>query len=430
MKISIFWFRRDLRIEDNCGLYHALKSPFPVLPIFIFDTNILNQLEEKKDARVEFILNQLISLQQKFKEKRTSLNIQIGTPEKVYKKILAEFEVQGIYTNEDYEPYAIQRDLRIQQLAEAKGIEFHSYKDQVIFAKNEILNDSGLPYKVYTHYKNKWKSLLLADMIKSFPSQKGENYFKTKSFQFPTLEEIGFKKSEIQIPSNEINLTIINSYDQTRDFPYLNSGTTKLGIHLRFGTLSVRKAVRTAFKSNETWLHELIWREFFMQLLYHFPQVVQEPFNKKFKNLPWRYSEEDFMKWCAGKTGYPLVDAGMRELNATGFMHNRVRMVCASFLTKHLLLDWRLGERYFADKLLDYELASNNGNWQWCAGTGADAQPFFRIFNPTNQQVKFDPNFSYIKRWVPEFGTDKYPKPMVEHKFAVERAKKAFNIIK
>jgi deoxyribodipyrimidine photo-lyase len=334
-----------------------------------------------------------------------------------------------VYANHDYEPYAIQRDKRIQKLLHTKGIKFYTYKDQVIFEKNEVLNGTGTPYKVYTPYKSKWLSQLTDFYIKPYPTEKySANFFKTKPFDFLSIESIGFEKTGIELPPDTVAQGLIKKYDQQRDFPFIE-GTSRFGIHFRFGTLSIREKVSRARALNEVWLSELIWREFFMQLLFHFPQVVSEPFSEKFKKVKWRYDENDFEKWSKGMTGYPLVDAGMRELNGTGHMHNRVRMVVASFLTKHLLLDWRMGEAYFAEKLLDYDLAANNGNWQWCAGTGADAQPYFRIFNPISQQQKFDPDFIYIKKWVPEYGTSAYPLPMIEHKAATARAKEAFFIL-
>lgn len=429
MKISIFWYRRDLRVKDNVGLYHALKSAYPVLPLFIFDTNILDELEDPNDARVEFIYKELLKLKGYFENKGSSIYIAHGKPIDVFKKLLEDYTIDSVYTNHDYEPYAIKRDNEIKKNLQEKSISFNSFKDQVIFEKNEILTDTGHPYKVYTHYKNKWRTLFNEEMAAPFHSERLTNYYTTKPLPFLTLKSLGFKPTSIEISAPRFIRNVIQTYDQTRDFPYIENGTTHLGIHFRFGTISIREAVLIGLENNDTWLNELVWREFFMQLLYHFPEVVKHNFNKKFNNLNWRYSDEDFEKWSTGKTGYPMVDAGMRQLNQTGIMHNRVRMVCASFLAKHLLLDWRMGERYFADKLLDYDLSANNGNWQWAAGTGADAQPFFRIFNPTLQQQRFDPDFKYIKKWVPEFGTDSYPKPMIEHKAAVERAKKAFAII-
>jgi deoxyribodipyrimidine photo-lyase len=424
--INIFWFRRDLRLEDNTGLFQSLQTEHPTLPLFIFDTNILDKLE-KKDARVEFILAQIDRLQNELKTLGSSLLVKVGKPEIIFKNLISEYDVKKVFINHDYEPYAIQRDEKIKSLVTKNKIEFSSFKDQVIFEKNEILNDSGLPYKVYTSYKNKWKATISPEHLSSYNTRKHFGHFlKTKPFSIPALSDLGFQSSGIAIPVKKINKEQLKNYDKVRDYPELNQ-TSMLGIHLRFGTISVREAVKEAFNINETWLNELIWREFFMLLLYHFPHITDSPFNTKYKFVNWRHDEKDFTKWCEGKTGYPLVDAGMRQLNATGFMHNRVRMVTASFLTKHLFIDWRWGEAYFAKKLLDYELSSNNGNWQWAAGTGADAQPYFRIFNPALQQQKFDKDFKYIKKWVPEYGTDNYPVPMIDHKKATERVKEGFN---
>lgn len=428
-EISVFWFRRDLRLHDNAGLYHALKGKTPVLPLFIFDTDILGDLKDRSDARVSFIHDYVKKIYDALTVKGSSLMVEYGKPITIFKAVLEKYDVKAVYTNHDYEPYAQERDEQVRTLIIASGAEFHTFKDQVIFEKDEILSDSGNPYKVYTPYKNKWLAKLNKFYLKPYPVEKYDsNFYKTKPFPFPSLKDIGFERTSIPLPSETVPQGLIKKYGEQRDFPYIE-GTSKLGIHFRFGTISIREKAAKAQLLNEVWLSELIWREFFTQLLYHFPRVVTESFNDKFKKVAWRYDEKDFKKWCEGKTGYPLVDAGMRELNATGFMHNRVRMVTASFLTKHLLIDWRMGEAYFAELLLDYELASNNGNWQWCAGTGADAQPYFRIFNPTAQQQKFDPDFIYIKKWVPEFGTPDYPPPMIEHKEATARAKNAYLVL-
>jgi deoxyribodipyrimidine photo-lyase len=429
VEISIFWFRRDLRLHDNAGLYHALKGGFPVLPLFVFDSEILEELKDEQDARVTFIYNQVEKMRGLLQKEKSDILIKYGKPEQVYEKLLETYTIKTVYANHDYEPYAIKRDQRIKELLNDKGIEFYTFKDQVIFEKNELLNATGTPYRVYTPYKNKWLSQLNSFYLKSYPTEKySTNFYKTKPFDFPSIESIGFEKTRLELPPDNVSQGLIKKYDKQRDYPFIE-GTSRFGIHFRFGTISIREKVAKAKSLNEVWLSELIWREFFMQLMFHFPQVVSEPFSAKFNKVQWRYDEKDFKRWCEGTTGYPLVDAGMRELNATGYMHNRVRMVAASFLTKHLLIDWRMGEAYFAEKLLDYDLASNNGNWQWCAGTGADAQPYFRIFNPITQQQKFDPDFIYIKKWIPEFGTSTYPLPMIEHKAATARAKEAFLVL-
>jgi deoxyribodipyrimidine photo-lyase len=430
-EIAVFWFRRDLRLTDNAGLYHALKSGLPVLPIFIFDTDILEKLENKYDARVEFIYNTIASIKAELNVLGSDIQIYHTTPYNAFEELFKKYKIKAIYTNTDYEPSAIKRDAAIAKLAADNHVQFNTFKDQVIFEKDEILNETGKPYRVYTSYKNKWLSKLSSAPIRTYPSEPLVDHFiKTLPVSMPPLIELGFEKTNIAIPSIQTARKTIQEYDKTRDFPYMEHGTSLLGIHFRFGTISIREKVLKALPLNAVWLSELIWREFFMQILYHFPSVVTESFQAKFNVLQWRTSEEDFKKWCDGQTGYPIVDAGMRELNQTGHMHNRVRMVVASFLTKHLFIDWRWGEAYFAQKLLDYDASANNGNWQWAAGTGADAQPYFRIFNPIAQQQKFDPDFIYIKKWVPEFGTSSYIQPMIEHKTAVERAKKMFLVLK
>ena len=415
-KVSIFWFRRDLRLNDNHGLYKALEAPFPVLPIFIFDTDIIGELETD-DPRVTFIHDQINELNQLLKASSGGIYCLQGPPLEVWNQILNEFEVHSVYANEDYEPYAIIRDQNVGQLLSTKGITFNLFKDQVIFAKNDIVKEDGAPYTVFTPYKNKWwKSFGLSPL----PDYSNPNFQQLypNNFPFPSLADIGFKRSSIKVL--KYNLEHLAQYQQIRDYPGIDQ-TTKLSPHLRFGTVSIREIVRKSVNYS-TFVNELIWREFFMQILYHFPQVVGANFKRKYDQIPWRNVPEEFELWKQGNTGYPLVDAGMRELNKTGYMHNRVRMVVASFLCKHLLIDWRWGEAYFAKKLLDYELSSNNGNWQWAAGTGCDAAPYFRVFNPSSQAGKFDPQQDYIKKWVPDHDTQSYPLPMVEHAFARSRA--------
>ncbi|EON77740.1 Deoxyribodipyrimidine photolyase [Lunatimonas lonarensis] len=421
-KITLFWFRRDLRLEDNVGLYYAFSQERNVLPLFIFDTEILNKLEDKCDARVGFIHAQLQRLNQELAAFGSTLLVKLGSPLSVYERLMKEYDIQCVYTNRDYEPYARERDKAVGELLKSRQIPFYDFKDQVIFEQNEILTDSGQHYKVYTPYSRNWKAKLQSTKLTPLhldANRKG--FYQTKPFAIPSLMDIGFEPSPIQIPPIEINKPLIRQYDKTRNYP-ATAGTTRLGIHLRFGTISIRKLVSEATSLNETYLNELIWREFYMMILYHNPEVVTQSFKKAYDAIPWRNNEAEFTAWCNGKTGYPIVDAGMRELNATGYMHNRVRMITASFLTKHLLIDWRWGEAYFAKKLLDFELASNNGGWQWAAGTGTDAQPYFRIFNPSSQQEKFDKDGAYIKKWVPEWGSESYPKPIVDHKFARARA--------
>ena len=415
MKISIFWFRRDLRLEDNTALYHAITKNKNILPIFIFDENILNELAVN-DPRVTFIYQTLLKINTKLKSHNTSVKILKGEPFLVWKSLLQKYNVDAVYVNKDYEPYAIKRDQKIKELLSENNIKWFAYKDQVIFEESEIIKADGNPYIKFTPYKNKWLSAYTQNPIK--PKIEFSSFLKT-IYNLPTLKTLGFLESKIKVP--EYSLSILDNYATTRDYPALDA-TSHLGTHLRFGTISIRQIISQLKKTNEAFLTELIWREFFMQIIYHFPKVVTHNFNSKYNTIKWRNNEEDFKKWCAGKTGYPLVDAGMRQLNRTGYMHNRVRMVAASFLCKHLLINWRWGEAYFAKKLLDFDLASNNGNWQWVAGTGCDAAPYFRIFNPTEQLKKFDKTNSYIKTWIPELRTSQYPLPMVNHKEARVRA--------
>lgn len=421
-EITLFWFRRDLRLNDNAGLYHALKENEHVLPLFIFDTTILEQLENKKDRRVAFILEALLKIKNELEELGSSLFVFHGTPLQAFEKITSSYSIKKVYTNHDYEPYAIKRDKHVQGFLEKKGIRLKSYKDQVIFEKNEVTKDDGLPYTVFTPYMRKWKSAFTSFYSKPYPVKKYVHHFLTCSaFPFPTLKQIGFEQTDLQFKIPIPDKKKIAVYDTQRDFPAIE-GTTHLGVHLRFGTISIRHLVSIARELNETWLNELIWREFYMCILFHFPHAAKGPFKKQYEAIPWRNNEKEFKAWCDGQTGYPIVDAGMRELNETGFMHNRVRMITASFLVKHLLIDWRWGEAYFAEKLLDFDLAANNGGWQWAASSGCDAAPYFRIFNPTEQTKRFDPEFNYIRKWVPEFQDLNYPAPIVEHKFARERA--------
>lgn len=421
-KTTLFWFRRDLRLQDNAGLYHALKENEEVVPVFIFDTEILDKLEDKTDLRVAFIHQSLTLMQKQLEKMESSLLVLHGNPVEIFNQL----NPKAVYTNHDYEPYARNRDEQVKMILEAKGTAFKTFKDQVIFEKDEIVKDDGKPYTIFTPYSKKWKSKLEESTLKSFQNEKYfENFKKTKPLPLPSLKEIGFDESVFQFPERLVKQSIIEQYDKQRNFPAI-AGTTKLSVHLRFGTVSIRKLAQVALKKNETWLNELIWRDFYHTILWHFPHVETKAFKPAYDKIEWRNNEKEFAAWCEGKTGYPIVDAGMRELNATGFMHNRVRMITASFLVKHLLIDWRWGEAYFAKKLLDFDLAANNGGWQWAASSGCDAAPYFRVFNPALQTEKFDPKLEYIKKWVPEFGTEKYPKPIVEHKLARERVLKIY----
>ncbi len=419
---TLFWFRRDLRLQDNAGLFHALKENEEVLPVFIFDSEILDKLDDKTDLRVAFIHQSLTLIQKQLEEMGSSLLVLHGNSVEIFKQL----NPKAVYTNHDYEPYARKRDGVVKTILEEKGITFKTFKDQVIFEKDEVTKDDGKPYSIFTPYSRKWKSKLEESILKSFATEKYfVNFKKLNSIALPTLKEIGFQETSFNFPERLVKQSIVEQYDKQRNFPAI-AGTTKLSVHLRFGTVSIRKLAQIAVKKNETWLNELIWRDFYHMILWYFPQVETKAFKPAYDKIEWRNNEKEFAAWCEGKTGYPIVDAGMRELNATGFMHNRVRMITASFLTKHLLIDWRWGEAYFAKKLLDFDLASNNGGWQWAASSGCDAAPYFRVFNPELQTQKFDPKLEYIRKWVPEFGKTSYPKPIVDHKMARERVLKVY----
>ena len=423
MKTNIFWFRRDLRLDDNVGLNSALSSGNPVLGIFIFDEDIIENLP-KDDARISFIYQKLEEINKRLNTVNSSLLVIEGNPINVFKNLIKEYEIENLYSNLDYEPYAIDRDKKISDLLKKNKIHHFQYKDQVIFGPKEILKENSLPYTVFTAYKNKWLSKFKQESISTEIFLNFSNFLKIKN-QFPLLSEIGFLKSKIKVV--DFNLQSIRNYSNQRDYPFLNAGTS-LSVHLRFGTVSIRHVINSIPNNETTFLSELIWREFFMQILFHFPCVVNSNFKKKYDEIQWKNDKKDFQNWCDGKTGYPIVDAGMQELKITGYMHNRARMIVAGFLCKHLLIDWRWGERYFSLKLLDYELSSNNGNWQWAAGTGCDSAPYFRIFNPITQQNRFDKDFIYIKRWIKDFDKENYIESIVEHDFARKRALQAYKL--
>ncbi|WP_425236814.1 cryptochrome/photolyase family protein [Ulvibacterium sp.] len=428
-KVSVFWFRRDLRLNDNVGLLKALTADFPVLPIFIFDSEILEKLP-KDDARVTFIHKRLQQMRRTLQnESGSGLALYHGKPEAIYKDLLKEYDIQGVYANRDYEPYAEERDERIQKLLAKQNVEFKTFKDQVIFEKNEVVKEDGNPYVVYTPYMKKWKEKFKASEHIKLHSTAPlfRNFIKQSDLPYLTLSDIGFKASSIEIREYNATSNFIQRYEDTRNYPAKENGTSRLGPHLRFGTVSIREMVKKAIaEKNEVFWNELIWREFFMQILWHYPTTVTKAFKPKYDRIAWRNEEKEFEKWKKGETGYKLVDAGMRELNETGYMHNRVRMLVASFLCKHLLIDWRWGEAYFAEKLLDYEMSSNVGNWQWAAGSGVDAAPYFRIFNPMTQITKFDSDKKYVSKWVPEHNESTYPQKMVDHMEARERCLKVY----
>ncbi len=424
---ALFWHRRDLRIDDNKGLFEALKQNEIVNPIFIFDKSILDKLANN-DQRILFIYQEIESLKKSYQNLGSDLWIYYGEPSEIIPKIAQESNCSSVYFNNDYEPYALQRDEEIQVSLNNIKIKFIGNKDHVIFEKNEVLKDDGKPYTIFTPYSRKWKANLKEEDLREYSIEKHTRNLVQKQQEkaLITLEEMGFESKVLHdFPDRIAKNEILKNYHLSRNFPAVK-GTSKLSLHLRFGTISIRKLALIARDQNETYLNELIWRDFYQMIIFHFPKSAENSFKAQYDKIIWEKNEVHFDSWCTGKTGYPIVDAGMRELNATGFMHNRVRMVVASFLTKHLLLDWRLGAAYFAEKLLDFELASNTGGWQWAAGCGCDAAPYFRVFNPQAQQEKFDKSFEYIKKWVPEYGTSSYPEPVIEHKFARERILQRF----
>jgi deoxyribodipyrimidine photo-lyase len=422
MEKGLFWHRRDLRIHDNAGLFKALKSGKKIQPVFIFDTAILSTLP-MNDQRVIFIHQEVNRLKKAYRDSGSDLLVYTGNPVELIPEIIREHSINHLFTNRDYEPYALERDAAILVKLQEMKVSFSGAKDHVIFEKNEVVKGDGLPYTVFTPYSKKWKEQLNAFYLSSYPTSKYLNqlHARKEESELPSLTQLGFNEhASLHFPESLFREEILANYQITRDIPSMQ-GTSRLSLHLRFGTISIRELARLALQTNEKFLNELIWRDFYQMILLHFPHTVNRAFRTEYDRIEWEHNDEHFQAWREGKTGYPLVDAGMRELNSTGHMHNRVRMVVASFLTKHLLLDWRLGERYFAEKLLDFELASNVGGWQWAAGCGCDAAPYFRVFNPTSQQEKFDPEWRYIKKWIPEFGTEHYPPPIIDHKWARER---------
>lgn len=419
-KINVFWMRRDIRLHDNHALYQALSSDFPVIPMFILDTEILDELP-KDDARLNLIWQALNSLNDSLEKQGKSLLIRHGKPLDVFKSLSNDFDIHAVFTNEDYEPYAKTRDTEIAEFLKSKSIVFHQYTDQLIFHPEQILKSDGTPYQVFTPYMKSWRKVFRINNLPAYPSENLLNKLSNPDEKFPQLNDFGYQEKFVELPAPNWDESIISNYEKTRDIPSIN-GTSKLSVHLRFGFVSIRKLIKHSFHLSDVFVNELIWREFYMMILHHFPQVVTNSFKPKYDHIKWRNNEDEFEKWCKGKTGFPIVDAGMRQLNESGYMHNRIRMITASFLVKDLLIDWRWGEAYFAEKLLDYDLAANNGGWQWAAGSGCDAAPYFRIFNPDSQQKKFDPKFEYIKQWIPEWETNDYPKQMLNHKIARERA--------
>jgi deoxyribodipyrimidine photo-lyase len=419
IEISVFWFRRDLRLNDNHGLYQALKSGLPVLPLFIFDSHILDELSVD-DKRVALIYNQLLKLNTEFRKFKSSLQVEYGTPKEVFEKIINRYSIKQVYTNEDYEPYAIERDRNIESLLSEKGIGFKSFQDQILVHPEQIKKSDGKPYTIFTPWSKKWRQKFDLNNLNNYPSEEHLQNLYRSDIVFPELKQLGFQEQSISVNTEFPNTQLLMQYEKNRDFPFLD-GTSRLSVALRFGMVSIRKLA--SYSANSfAYINELGWREFYMMVIYFYPKVVVQSFKSQYDKIIWRNDNSEFEHWKNGETGYPIVDAGMRQLKETGYMHNRLRMITASFLTKHLLIDWRWGENWFAEKLLDFELASNNGGWQWAAGTGCDAAPYFRVFNPSLQTKKFDAQFEFIKKWVPEFNSLNYSKPIVDHAFARQRA--------
>lgn len=417
-KLNVFWMRRDLRLHDNHALCQALREDFPVLVLFVLDREILDELP-KDDARLNLIYDALETIDSQLQKEGSSLLVKHGEVETVFKAIQKTYDIQTVFTNEDYEPYAIQRDQMVADLLAKSNIQFKTFTDQVIHPPQAILKSDGSPYQVFTPYMKAWRKQFDLQKLDDYPSEKHLRNLAKLDVMFPSLESFGYQRKAVDLPKLNWDESFIRDYENTRDIPSVN-GTSRMSVHLRFGLISIRRLMRYSFLLSDVFVNELIWREFYMMILFHYPNVVDSAFKPQYDQIPWRNSEGEFKAWCEGKTGFPIVDAGMRQLNETGYMHNRLRMITASFLVKDLLIDWRWGEAYFAEKLLDFDLSANNGGWQWAAGTGCDAAPYFRIFNPDSQQKKFDPQMQYIKAWIPELNTPSYPKPIVDHKKARE----------
>ena len=468
---ALVWFRRDLRDYDHAALYHALKAAERVYCVFVFDTDILDRLNDKADRRVEFIWESVRELKAALQEKSGDLIVRHGCAAEILPALATELGVKAVYANRDYELAANERDEAVAKTLKQQGIAFHAFKDQVIFERGEILTQAGRPYGVFTPYKNAWLRTLEDFYVRPYPVDRYISHLaQHSSDDMPSLEAIGFERTNLHALKIPIGMTggkrlfdefldRIDQYKEARDFPAVK-GPSYLSVHLRFGTVSIRHLARTAWRMEgrgaETWLSELIWRDFYFQVLHHHPQLAAgRAFHSEFEHIAFPNDEALFQAWCEGRTGYPLVDAAMRQINQTGYMHNRLRMVAASFLVKDLLIDWRWGERYFAEKLIDYDFAANNGGWQWAASTGCDAQPWFRIFNPVTQSEKFDAQGKFIRKYVPELArcNDKeihapwlisadrqqtlglaigrdYPLPVIDHAVQRERALELYKAAK
>ena len=466
-RASLVWFRRDLRLDDHAALYHALKVSDAVYCAFVFDRTILDPLP-RADRRVAFILESVRELDAALRAKGGVLLCLTGDPRDEIPRLASRLGVQTVWTNRDYEPAVIARDAQVAERLAAQGIGFETAKDQVIFEQDEVLTADGRPFSVFTPYQRAWRKRLTPFYLRPYPVQRYlDRLARTDGDSLPTLAALGFDTVDVSrlqpgMSGAETLLADfshrIDRYHEARDYPAVK-GPSYLSVHLRFGTVSIRQlagfAEHLGNAGADTWLNELIWRDFYQQILWHHPRVVDHAFKPVFDALVFENRQDWFAAWCEGRTGYPLVDAAMRQLNQSGYMHNRLRMVTASFLVKDLLIDWRWGERYFAEKLIDYDLAANNGGWQWAAGTGCDAQPYFRIFNPVSQSEKFDPKGAFIRRYVPELADlpdraihapwqaspielsaagirlgDHYPAPLVDHAIQRERALAMFNRVK
>lgn len=431
---ALVWFRRDLRDDDHAALYHALKSARQVYCVFVFDTEILDGLSDRADRRVEFIWQSVRELQVSLEADGGGLAVLHGLARDELPAFAKRLEVQAVFANRDYEPSSIGRDVAVAADLRHSGIDFHLFKDQVVFEGDEVLSGEGRPYRIFTPYKNAWLSRLNPFFLKPYPvARYREALASPAAHAMPTLDAIGFMPTGLRHPAGMSGADRlladfrdrIKSYKEAREFPAVK-GTSFLSTHLRFGTVSVRSLARLAWEMGgagaETWLQELVWRDFYFMILQHNPRLAGgQCFKPEFDNIEWPGSEAHFDAWCEARTGFPLIDAAMRQLNQTGYMHNRLRMVTASFLVKDLLVDWRKGERYFAGKLLDFDFAANNGGWQWAASTGCDAQPWFRIFNPVTQSEKFDAEGNFIRKYVPELGACFAKEIHAPWKISVER---------
>lgn len=460
-KRALVWLRRDLRLDDNTALFEAAKASEEVALVFIFDINILALLDKKTDTRINFIHNSIREINNQLSSLGSAVIVKNADPEIEIPTLAKSLNAEAVFFNEDYEPTTKERDKNVARECFNKNIKTHHFKDHVLFSGDEVLNQAKLPYKVFSPYRKAWlKKISLED----YAEREGEVTYTKKEvlsshLSFPSIKDLGFKSCnyhyDFQKPGSESGkktleafLKRLDNYDLSRDFPRLEGGTSGLSVHLRFGTISLRRCIRACInqktKGARIWLSELIWRDFYSMILDTHPYVVNSSFNKKYNDIGWAEDEKLLNAWETGMTGYPIVDAGMRQLVNTGWMHNRVRMIVASFFTKDLLLDWRYGEAFFAKHLLDYDLASNNGGWQWSASTGCDAQPYFRIFNPSLQSKRFDDKAEYIKHWLPELKDfspkeihspetsllstkTNYPAPIVEHFIQKKKALSLFN---